>query len=98
MAQLSFAISAVLLFYGYSQTRHSRVEGYTIVAKFSKADGLVEGSDVKIGGIKVGSVSQMTLDPQRYTAIVKMQINNDIKIPTDTSAAIISQSLLGVNT
>lgn len=89
------AISALLLFYGYSQTRNSGDEGYTVIAKFSKADGLVEGSDVKIGGIKIGSVSQMKLDPERYTAIVKMQINKDVKLPTDTSAAIISQSLLG---
>lgn len=89
------AISSVLLYYGYAQTRNVGEQGYVVVARFNKADGLVEGSDAKIGGIKVGSVSKLKLDPKRYTAIVEISINRDVKLPTDTSAAIISESLLG---
>ena len=92
---LVILISAALLFFGYASTQHSGSEGYKIIAKFSKADGLNEGSDIKIGGIRVGTVAKLRLDPNRYTAIVEMLINKEIKLPTDTSASIISESLLG---
>jgi phospholipid/cholesterol/gamma-HCH transport system substrate-binding protein len=88
-------ISAVLLFYAYTSTKHTDQEGYKIIARFHKADGLVEGSDVKMGGIRVGSVSKMTLDPKRYDAIIELSIKPEIKLPADTSASIISESLLG---
>lgn len=88
-------LSAILLVYAYNATQHNDQKGYKIRASFNKADGLVEGSDVKIGGIRVGTVSKMTIDPNTYAAIIEMSINPDIKLPTDTSAAIISESLLG---
>ncbi|MFN7662220.1 MAG: outer membrane lipid asymmetry maintenance protein MlaD [Alphaproteobacteria bacterium] len=88
-------LSAILLVYAYNATQHNDQKGYKIHASFNKADGLVEGSDVKIGGIRVGTVSKMTIDPNTYAALIEMSINPDIKLPTDTSAAIISESLLG---
>ena len=88
-------ISAILLFYAYTSTKRTDQEGYKIIARFQKADGLVEGSDVKMGGIRIGSVSKMTLDPKRYDAIIEISIKPEIKLPADTSASIISESLLG---
>ena len=88
-------LSALLLFFGYTSTKQAGGESYTVTARFSKADGLVEGSDVKIAGIKVGGVTKLTLDPQTYSAIVQMRIQNTTKLPTDSSASIISESLLG---
>ena len=55
----------------------------------------MDGSDVKIGGIRVGTVSKMTLDPLTYAAIIELAINPKIKLPTDTSASVISENLLG---
>ncbi|HCI48991.1 MAG: outer membrane lipid asymmetry maintenance protein MlaD [Alphaproteobacteria bacterium RIFCSPLOWO2_01_FULL_45_8] len=88
-------LSAILLLYAYVSTQYKGQEGYKITARFNKADGLVDGSDVKIGGIRVGTVSKMTLDPLTYAAIIELAINPKIKLPTDTSASVISENLLG---
>lgn len=89
------ALSTALLGYAYISTKHKDQGGYRISARFHKADGLVDGSDVKIAGIRVGTVSKMTIDPTTYAAVVEMSIHHQIKLPTDTSASIISENLLG---
>ena len=69
--------------------------GYQIDARFSRVSGLVTGADVRLSGIKVGSVVDQRLDPETYEAIVTMAIAPDIKLPTDSSAQITSEGLLG---
>ena len=44
------------------------------------------GADVRLSGIKIGSVTSQDLDGQTYDAVVLMQINNEVKIPADSSA------------
>jgi phospholipid/cholesterol/gamma-HCH transport system substrate-binding protein len=70
-------------------------EGYQLVAKFRKAEGIDVGGDVRIAGIKVGSVSRMTLDPKTYFAKVTFVVHNDVKVPEDSTAKITSTGLLG---
>jgi len=67
---------------------------YRINAMFNRVDGLVEGDDVRVGGIKVGSVSVQALDKD-YRAIIGMDIDSAVKLPKDTSAAIHTDSLFG---
>ena len=69
--------------------------GYELVAKFRKAEGIDVGGDVRIAGVKVGSVSSMTLDPATYFAKVTFVIDRDVKIPNESAAKITSASLLG---
>jgi phospholipid/cholesterol/gamma-HCH transport system substrate-binding protein len=71
--------------------------GYELVAKFRKAEGIDVGGDVRIAGVKVGSVSGMTLDPTTYLARVTFVIDRDVKVPEDSSAKITSASLLGAS-
>jgi len=66
----------------------------TVVAKFNRVDGLVEGDDVMLGGIRVGTVNKMTLD-DKYRAVITMRIYGDVPLPTDTSAAIHTDGLFG---
>ncbi len=68
---------------------------YEVSAAFRKADGLTIGGDVRISGIKIGTVTSLTLDPQTYNAKVAFSIRNDVEIPTDSSARIASEGLLG---
>ncbi len=68
--------------------------GYVVKANFSKIDGLETGSPVKISGVKVGQVVDFSLDPQRYRAVVRMNIDNGIKLPVATAAVISSAGLL----
>jgi len=71
--------------------------GYELVAKFRKAEGLNRGSDVRIAGVKVGSVRDMTLDPQSYRAVISISMRGGVEVPEDSSAKITAASLLGDN-
>jgi phospholipid/cholesterol/gamma-HCH transport system substrate-binding protein len=89
-------IVAFSFFYmAYKTTDLSVDGGYLINAKFDRVDGLNVGSDVKVGGIKVGRVISFKLDQKTYQAYIQMEINNEIKLPTDTSAEIVSNGLIG---
>jgi phospholipid/cholesterol/gamma-HCH transport system substrate-binding protein len=68
---------------------------YELVANFRKADGVSVGGDVRISGVKVGSVRDMALDGETYQARVVMMIRPDIAVPEDSSATIATDGLLG---
>lgn len=68
---------------------------YILFAKFEQADGIAVGTPVRIGGVKIGVVVDETLDPKTYSAVVKFSINKKIQIPTDSTAKISSEGLIG---
>jgi phospholipid/cholesterol/gamma-HCH transport system substrate-binding protein len=88
-------IAAVFLVYALGRANAIGGSGYPLTAQFSSIGGLTVGSDVKIGGVVVGQVTDEHLDPVTYAAIVKMRMNDNIKVPEDSSAAISSDGLLG---
>ena len=90
-------IIAGLFFYFMYTTGYQKVEGYDVTAKFNSVAGLTPGSDVKMSGIKVGSVVGARLDPDSYLAILRLTIESSIKLPVDTVAKITSDSLSGRN-
>ncbi len=67
---------------------------YRIKAMFNRIDGLLEGDEVRLGGIKIGAVTTQALDKD-YRAIIGMDIASDVKLPIDTSAAIHTDGLFG---
>jgi phospholipid/cholesterol/gamma-HCH transport system substrate-binding protein len=69
--------------------------GYELLARFDRVDGLEPGADVRISGIKVGSVLAQTLDPESFRAEVRFTLRDDVKLPLDSSAAVVSNGLLG---
>jgi len=71
--------------------------GYEIIAEFGSTGGLSVGDDVRISGIKVGRITEQSLDPITYSARIAMAIAPDIEIPADSSARITEASLLGGN-
>lgn len=91
------AISVVFVGYGYSVSDSGDGTGVTIRAEFDRVDGLIVGSDVRLSGIKIGTVSSLDLDPATYFAVVNMFVRPDIELPEDTSAKITSEGLLGGN-
>jgi phospholipid/cholesterol/gamma-HCH transport system substrate-binding protein len=90
---LIVAIGFLLFAYNTSQVKEDG--GYDLIARFDKVDGLERGSDVRISGIKVGTVLDQTLDPETYRAEVRFSLREDIQLPADTSAAVVSNGLLG---
>lgn len=71
--------------------------GYTINARFEQIDGIKIGSDVKVAGITVGSVTEQMLNVKSglYQAEIAMIIKEEVPLPEDTAATIVSESLLG---
>jgi phospholipid/cholesterol/gamma-HCH transport system substrate-binding protein len=97
MGAVVLVVAAVFLFFAYTSTQVRAVSGYELTARFDRVDGVREGTDVKISGIKVGSVTAQTLDPETFIAVMHISIDPKIKLPVDTVASITSSGLLGEN-
>ncbi len=71
--------------------------GYQVIAEFDDASGIGPGSEVRMSGVKIGTVHSQELDPETYFAVVTLNISEAVKLPRDTSARIIADGLLGSN-
>ncbi|BBK30752.1 phospholipid/cholesterol/gamma-HCH transport system substrate-binding protein [Stella humosa] len=88
-------VAAGFVAFAYNSSGVRAVSGYELIARFERVDGVAVGSDIRIGGIKVGSISRMELDPKTYLAVVHLSIEPSVKLPADTVASISSTGLLG---
>ena len=88
-------VAALFLLYALRSAGQINTGGYTLRAQFGSIGGLTVGSNVKIGGVVVGHVASETLNPVTYAAEVTLDMSKQIKIPTDSSASITSDGLLG---
>ena len=79
------AVAAIFFYYGWSTTDSASVQGYEVVAKFERIDGINVGTDVRLSGIKIGTVTSQELDAKSYRAVVRMNVKNDVPIPDDIS-------------
>jgi phospholipid/cholesterol/gamma-HCH transport system substrate-binding protein len=70
-------------------------DGIALRASFDRIDGLSNGADVRIAGVKVGSVVDSRIDPRTFSAELVMRVDRSLKLPSDTSAEITSEGLLG---
>jgi phospholipid/cholesterol/gamma-HCH transport system substrate-binding protein len=75
--------------------RATGTSGYKLYARFDHVDGLNLGADVRIAGVKVGSVLDMRIDPKTFLADITMSVRDDIHLPKDSAAEVTSESLLG---
>jgi phospholipid/cholesterol/gamma-HCH transport system substrate-binding protein len=89
------AVAVGFLYYAYTGANAAALGGYDVAAKFQRVDGLNVGTDVRLSGIKIGSVSSLTLDPRTYQATVHLNIRGDVKLPDDSSIMVTSTGLLG---
>ena len=88
-------VAAFFLYFAYQVSDLQVVKGYDINARFLKVGGLNVGSDVRINGIKVGTVIAQNLDPEDYVADVKLSISSNIQLPKDSVVSIVSDGLVG---
>lgn len=71
-------------------------ETYEVTAAFNNIGGLTRRSPVKIGGVRIGQVTDIGYDSDRFQAIVTMELDARYdNLPTDTSASILTSGLLG---
>lgn len=86
----------IFLFSSVGQTSiQSSSNNYVVTAKFNNIDGISLGSDVKISGVKIGSVLAQKLDKKTFQAVLELSIDSNIQLPYDSSVKVSSEGLLG---
>lgn len=68
---------------------------YELTAAFRSAEGVSVGTEVRLAGVRVGTVTDMTLDAETFRAVTTFTLRDDIALPDDSSAVIASEGLLG---
>jgi phospholipid/cholesterol/gamma-HCH transport system substrate-binding protein len=71
------------------------IDGYRLHAAFDHVDGLSVGADVRIAGVKIGSIQSIELNPKTYLADVNFTVQEDVKLTDDSSATVSTDGLLG---
>ena len=95
MGAVVLGVAGVFIVFAYTQASLGTVDGYEVRAVFDRVTGINVGTDVRISGIRVGSVTGLTLDPDVFTAEVRMTIDPRYELTTDTQAMVATESLLG---
>jgi phospholipid/cholesterol/gamma-HCH transport system substrate-binding protein len=91
-------IAALFFVYAYQTSGKAEgVGGYTVSAEFDNAAGVNTGTDIRLAGIKIGTVTGQSLNPENYQAVITMAIDPKISLSDDTTAKITSEGLLGSN-
>ena len=95
MGLVVLVVALLFLAFAYRVSDLQVVKGYTLKAEFMKVGGLSIGSDVRINGIKVGTVTSQKLNNEDYMADVTFSISSEIKLPKDSVVSIVSDGLIG---
>lgn len=95
MGIVVLSVAVLFLFFAYKVSDLQVVKGYTVSAEFMKVGGLSIGSDVRINGIKVGTVTSQKLNNEDYTVNVDFSISADTLLPKDSTVMIVSDGLMG---
>jgi len=95
MGAVVLVIASFFLVFAYTTGKGGIYTGYPLNAEFDRIDGLSVGNDIRISGVKVGSIVRIDVDPKTYLAQVAFTVRNGLVLPVDTVAEITSESLMG---
>lgn len=93
-------LCVALGFLGYASSSVGGVassQGYMVTASFRSIEGISVGSDVRLAGVKVGTISGLDLNKQTFRADATLTLDHDLVLPDDSSIVISSEGLLGGN-
>ncbi len=91
-------IAAGFFLFAYqSSGKGGTAAGLKLSALFDNASGISIGTDVRIAGVKVGTVTGFTLDDSNFQAVVTMQVDPRLKLTDDATAKVTAEGLLGSN-
>lgn len=68
---------------------------YPLTASFRSAEGVGVGTDLRLAGVKVGTVTDLELDQETFRAIATFAVDDGIELPDDTAVSVASEGLLG---
>lgn len=88
-------VAGGFLYYASKTADFGGSGSYPLTAQFFRADGIGAGGEVRVSGVKVGTVSSVELDETTYQAKLTMALREGVKLPSDSSAKIASDGLLG---
>ncbi|MGD1878920.1 MAG: outer membrane lipid asymmetry maintenance protein MlaD [Kiloniellaceae bacterium] len=94
---LMVAVGFVVFAFRSASLSSGASDGYKVMVDFDDASGLNTGTDVRMAGGKIGTVVAQRLNPTTYFAEVTLGISETVKLPSDSSARIIPDGLLGGN-
>jgi phospholipid/cholesterol/gamma-HCH transport system substrate-binding protein len=92
------AVAAAFVAYAAQTAGLTRTpDSYALTASFRSVEGITVGSDVRLAGVKVGTITDLSLNPQTFFADATLTMRNDVLLPTDSTILISSEGLLGGN-
>lgn len=74
-----------------------QTSGYELSASFRSAEGVTVGTDVRLAGVKIGTVTDIALNPQTFRADTQFSVIEGVQIPDDSAVVVASEGLLGGN-
>lgn len=80
---------------GFARSGVSTVEGYSVSAEFDDVSGVTIGTEVRLAGVKVGTVTAKALAPDGRLAILTLAIDREAVVPADSKVRILPEGLLG---
>lgn len=91
-------IAAAFFAFAYSTSGIGKGSGgMRLSAEFENAAGINIGSDVRMSGVKIGTVTDQSLNPENFQALVTFSVSPDVPVPDDSTAKITSEGILGSN-
>jgi phospholipid/cholesterol/gamma-HCH transport system substrate-binding protein len=70
-------------------------QGYELTASFRSVEGITAGTDIRLAGVKIGQIRDLTLNPDTFRADVTLAFADGVAIPNDSAVAIASEGILG---
>lgn len=96
MGAVVLLAAAAFLFIIYSASGVSETSnGYHLVMRLDQGGSITPGTDVRAAGVKVGTVVKQEFDAENFQAVITLDIASNIKLPTDSSANVDQDGLLG---
>jgi len=95
MGAVVIVVAIGFLIMAFQSTSTGGPSGYEVTVEFTDVTGISVGSDVRMAGVKVGTVTRQELDPETFLAVVTLSIDEEIQLPEDSSARILLNGLLG---
>ena len=89
---LGFAVFA-----GQGLGLHAQTGTYPLRASFRSVQGVTVGADVKLAGVKVGTITSLVLNPASFMADTVISVDKSIQLPSDSAIVISQDGLLGGN-
>ena len=96
----AIVLAGALIFLGWAvhlqnSSRNESSQKTEYMARFSSVAGLNKGADIRIGGIQVGEITNMQVDPILFEAVITLAVDSRLQLPSDSMVTIASSGLLG---